>query len=67
MNELIKSLVRHALSGVGYILVYKGITTPEVADAAMNANTDLLVGVITFLIGQGLSWKRILAVINKLG
>lgn len=57
--KYLTSLVRHGLTALGALLVAKGIIDQDTADQMVNGNTDIVLGVISYLIGQVCSWWTI--------
>ena len=52
MKKWIRSLVTHALTAVGALLVARGYIDAEAANQFVAANTDVIVGLVTYGIGQ---------------
>ena len=57
--KYLTSIIRHALTALGALLVGKGIIDQDTADQMVNGNTDIVLGVISYLIGQVCSWWTI--------
>ena len=57
--KYITSIIRHALTALGALLVGKGIIDQDTADQMVSGNTDIILGVISYLIGQACSWWTI--------
>lgn len=60
ISALFGSVVRHALTAAGALLVAKGIVTPAESAAFISANTAVLLGLITYFAGQAWSLKKAL-------
>ena len=56
VSDYVGSIVRHAMTLLGGFLVAKGLSTPEQVQGAMPEMTELVLGVISAAIGQGLSF-----------
>ncbi len=52
MSKYIKSIVQHALTALGAILVAKGILDPDDVQQFVDTNVAVLVGAITYGLGQ---------------
>lgn len=52
MTKYIKSIVQHALTALGAILVAKGILDPDEVQQFIDTNVAVVVGVITYGLGQ---------------
>ena len=59
MISYVTSFARHGLTFVGGYLVAKGYVEQESADAFVNGNVELVGGLLTYVIGQLLSFKKI--------
>ena len=57
--KYLTSLIRHGLTALGALLVAKGIIDQETADQMVAGNTDIVLGVVSYLIGQVCSWWTI--------
>ena len=57
--KYLTSIIRHALTALGALLVGKGIIDQDTADQMVNGNTAIVLGVISYLIGQVCSWWTI--------
>ena len=53
------SIIRHALTALGALLVGKGIIDQDVADNMINNDTEIVLGVVSYIIGQVCSWWTI--------
>jgi hypothetical protein len=56
VSDYIGSIVRHTMTLLGGFLVAKGLSTPEAIKGALPEMTELVLGIITAAIGQGLSF-----------
>lgn len=54
--KYLTSLIRHGLTALGALLVAKGIIDQDTADQMVAGNTDIVLGVVSYLIGQVCSW-----------
>ena len=52
----ISSIVRHGLTFVGGLLVAKGFIDEETANSFVAVNSELVLGLVTYLVGQLLSF-----------
>jgi hypothetical protein len=59
MISYVTSFVRHGLTFAGGLLVAKGYVNQEAADAFVGGNVELIAGLLTYVIGQVLSFKKI--------
>lgn len=57
--KYLTSIIRHALTALGALLVGKGIIDQDAADQMVSGNTDIILGIISYLIGQVCSWWTI--------
>ena len=57
--KYLTSLIRHGLTALGALLVAKGIIDQDTADQMVAGNTDIVLGVVSYLIGQVCSWWTI--------
>lgn len=57
MITYVTSFVRHGLTFVGGLLVAKGYVEPEAAEAFVSGNLEIVVGLISYAVGQLLSFK----------
>lgn len=48
----ITSIVRHALAGIGAALVMHGWITPTQVDAFVGSNTEVIIGILSYLASQ---------------
>jgi hypothetical protein len=58
LGDYLGSIVRHAMTLVGGFLIAKGLATPEAVKGAMPELVELVIGVITAAVGQGLSFAN---------
>lgn len=56
VSDYVGSIVRHAMTLLGGFLVAKGLSTPEQMQGALPEMTELVLGIISAAIGQGLSF-----------
>lgn len=56
VSDYVGSIVRHAMTLLGGFLVAKGLSTPEAVQGALPEMTELVLGIISAAIGQGLSF-----------
>lgn len=54
--KYLTSIIRHALTALGGFLVAKGIIDQDVADKMVTNDTEIILGAISYLIGQCCSW-----------
>ena len=52
MTKYIKSFIQHAITALGAILVAKGILDPDDVQKFVDTNVAVIVGAITYAIGQ---------------
>lgn len=52
VSKYIKSIVQHGITALGAILVAKGIVDAEQVQQFVDTNVAIIVGAITYLIGQ---------------
>lgn len=57
--KYLTSIIRHGLTALGALLVGKGIVDQDVADNMINNDTEIVLGVISYVIGQVCSWWTI--------
>ena len=57
--KYLTSLIRHGLTALGALLVPKGIIDQDTADQMVAGNTDIVLGIISYAIGQVCSWWTI--------
>ena len=57
--KYLTSIIRHALTALGGILVAKGIIDQDVADNMVNNETEVILGLISYVLGQVCSWWTI--------
>lgn len=58
LGDYLGSIIRHAMTLVGGFLIAKGLATPEAVQGAMPELVELVIGVITAAVGQGLSFAN---------
>ena len=51
-NKYVKSIVQHGVTALGAILVAKGIIDAEQVQQFVDTNVAIIVGAITYFIGQ---------------
>jgi len=56
VSDYLGSVIRHAMTLLGGYLVAKGLSTPEQIQGALPEMTELILGIISAAIGQGLSF-----------
>lgn len=56
VSDYVGSIVRHAMTLLGGFLVAKGLSTPEQMQGALPEMTELVLGIISAAIAQGLSF-----------
>ena len=52
VSKYVKSIVQHGVTALGAILVAKGIVDAEQVQQFVDTNVAIIVGAITYLIGQ---------------
>jgi hypothetical protein len=58
LGDYLGSIVRHAMTAVGGFLIAKGLATPDAVNGAMPELVELVIGIITAAVGQGLSFAN---------
>ena len=58
LGDYLGSIVRHAMTLVGGFLIAKGLATETAVNQAMPELVELVIGVITAAVGQGLSFAN---------
>lgn len=62
VSKYLGGQIRHILSGLGLVLVAKGIAEPAAADAAVSANAEIAIGAISYAVAAIASayqkWKE---------
>jgi len=58
LGDYLGSIIRHAMTLVGGFLIAKGLATPEAVQGAMPELVELVIGIVTAAVGQGLSFAN---------
>jgi hypothetical protein len=58
LGDYLGGIVRHAMTLVGGFLIAKGLATETAVTQAMPELVELVIGVITAAVGQGLSFAN---------
>lgn len=58
LGDYLGSIVRHAMTLVGGFLIAKGLATETAVNQAMPELVELVIGIVTAAIGQGLSFAN---------
>ena len=58
LGDYLGSIVRHAMTLVGGFLIAKGLATPDAVNQAMPELVELVIGIVTAAVGQGLSFAN---------
>lgn len=58
VGDYLGSVVRHGMTAAGGFLIAKGLATPDTINGAMPELIELVMGVFTAAIGQGLSFAN---------
>ncbi len=58
LGDYLGSIIRHAMTLVGGFLIAKGLATPDAVNQAMPELVELVIGIVTAAVGQGLSFAN---------